>query len=447
MSADPTIAAGAGATAADAAAVNAATVEAAVAGTAPGAPVDAPTTSGYAVKPLYLTAPFAMLVLFVVWTAIPSFLIPVQVQAITGETDASSLAFASVFGSVAAMIGNPVFGRLSDRTRSRFGRRTPWIAVCGIIGALVVFLQGSASSIVMLGVCWAATNLILNGFQAAFVATVPDRVPRNRLGVMSSLIGAGLNAGVLVGSLMFVFFPQLASSAGYTVLAVLIVIATLLFVLVSPDRDSREQAREPFRLGEFLRGFWVSPRTHPDFAWVFLSRVAIMLGYFMLFAFLLFAMQDYIGLSPDEALQQGALVFTINGACSIVGSLVSAPFADKPGRLKGFVLVAGLLLAVSLTVPLFSATLTGMMVFAVLNGFAFGLYMAVDTALVNKVLPVAADAGKDLGIMNVAMVLPQVISAVVGAAVVALVGYWGLFLVASIIAIIGAVAVLPVRKI
>ncbi|MBN9613850.1 MAG: MFS transporter, partial [Actinobacteria bacterium] len=272
MSADPTIAAGAGATAADAAAVNAAAVEAAVASAeaAPGAPDGAPPQSGYAVKPLYLTAPFAMLVLFVVWTAIPSFLIPVQVQTITGQTDTSSLAFASVFGSVAAMIGNPIFGQLSDRTRSRFGRRTPWIAVCGIIGALVVFLQGSASSIVMLGVCWAATNLILNGFQAAFVATVPDRVPRNRLGVVSSLIGAGLNAGVLVGSLMFVFFPQLASSAGYTVLAVLIVVATLLFVLVSPDRDARELPREPFRLGEFLRGCWVSPRKHPDFGWVFL---------------------------------------------------------------------------------------------------------------------------------------------------------------------------------
>jgi len=413
------------------------------------APLDAtaPATGGYAVRPLYLTAPFAMAVLFVVWTAVPSFLIPIQVQAITGQTDTSSLAFASVFGSVAAMIGNPIFGRLSDRTRTRFGRRTPWIAVCGIGGALVVLLQGSASSIVLLGVCWAATNLVLNGFQAAFVATIPDRVPRNRLGLVSSLVGAGLNAGVLIGSLMFVFFPGLASSSGYVVLAVLIAAATVLFVLLSPDRDSRELPREPFRLGEFLRGFWVSPRKHPDFAWVFLSRVAIMLGYFMLFAFLLFAMQDYVGLAPEEALQQGALVFTINGACSIAGSLLSAPFADRPGRLKAFVLIAGLLLAASLTVPLFSATLTGMMVFAVLNGFAFGLYMAVDTALVNKVLPVVSDAGKDLGIMNIGMVLPQVISAVVGAGVVALVGYWGLFLVASVIAIIGALAILPVRKI
>lgn len=405
------------------------------------------TPAGHAVRPLYLTAPFAMMVLFIVWTAIPSFLIPIQVQAITGQTDTSSLAFASVFGSVAAMIGNPVFGQLSDRTRSRFGRRTPWIAVCGIAGAVVVLLQGSASSIVMLGVCWAATNLVLNGFQAAFVATVPDRVPRNRLGLVSSLVGAGLNAGVLVGSLMFVFFPELASSSGYVVLAVLIVVATLLFLVVSPDRDSRELPRTPFRLGEFLRGFWVNPRKHPDFAWVFLSRVAIMLGYFMMFAFLLFAMQDYIGLSPEDALQQGALVFTVNGACSIVGSLVSAPFADRPGRLKGFVLVAGLLLAFSLTVPLFSATLTGMMVFAVLNGFAFGLYMAVDTALVNKVLPDTADAGKDLGIMNIGMVLPQVISALVGAGVVALLGYWGLFFVAAVIAVVGALAVLPVRKI
>lgn len=401
----------------------------------------------FAYRPMFFTAPFVMLVLFIVWTAVPSFLIPIQVQQLAGGTDTGSLAFASVFGSVAAMIGNPIFGRLSDRTRSRFGRRTPWMLVCGVGGALVMLLQSNAGSILMLGVCWAATNLVLNGFQAAFVATVPDRVPKSKLGAVSSLVGAGLNAGVLVGSLIFVFFPDIAATWGYEIIAGLILLATLVFVIGSPDRDSRDLQTEPFNLGKFVRSFWVNPRKHPDFAWVFVSRVAIMMGYFMMFAFLMFALQDYVGLSMEEALPQAALLFTINGAFSVVGSLVAAPFADKPGRLKVFVFVAGILLALSLTIPLFSATMAAMMGFAVINGLAFGLYMSVDTALVNKVLPVAADAGKDLGIMNVAMVLPQVISAVVGAAVVGLFGYFGLFAIASVIAIIGALAVLPVRKI
>jgi MFS family permease len=382
-----------------------------------------------------------------VWTAVPSILLPVQVQTLTGTTDAGALALASVLGTVAAAIANPVFGHLSDRTRSRFGRRAPWIVAGALSGAVVLLLQIAAPSIAVLGLCWAATCLTLNAFQAAFMAVVPDRVPTERIGLASSLVGTGLNAGVLVGSLMFVVFPSLAGPGGYVLLAILIVAAAVVFVVVSPDSDSRELPHQPFGLRDFLTAFWVSPRRYPDFAWVFIARVLLMLGYFLLFAFLMFALQDYIGLKQDQAVQQAALLFAVNGAASVVGSLLAAPIADRSGRLKIFVLIAGGGLALSLVIPLVQANMIAMYVFAVVNGIAFGVYMSVDTALVNRVLPRPEDAAKDLGIMNLGMVIPQVLSASIGAVVVAVVGYAGLFAIAAVIAVIGALAILPVRKV
>jgi MFS family permease len=398
--------------------------------------------------PLYVTMPLANIVLYTVWTAIPGFLLPAQVQRLTGSTDVSALGLASTLGAIAATIGNPILGQLSDRTRSRFGRRAPWMVACALAGAVAMLLQSAAPSILLLGIAYAGTNLVLNGFQAALTAVVPDRFPREKLGLASSLMGVGLNTGVLVGSLLFVFFPGLAGGVGYYLLAVLIVAVAVAFAVISPDTSSQSLPREPFRLKQFLgSSFWVSPRKYPDFGWVFLARVLLMLGYWLVFVFFFYALQDYIGLSADRAVVASGTLFTVNGAASIAGSLIAAPLADRLGRLKVFVLIAGGGLALSLLIPLAMPSYQGMIVFAVVNGLAFGVYMAVDMALVNLVLPQAEDAAKDLGVMNISVALPQVLSSVIGAAVISAAGYRGLFVVSGAVALVGAVAVLPVKKV
>ncbi|MBT2542683.1 MFS transporter [Streptomyces sp. ISL-44] len=407
-----------------------------------------PSSPSRRLGPLYATMPLANVVLYTIWTAVPGFLLPVQVQRLTGSTDVSALSLASMLGAIAATIGNPILGQLSDRTRSRFGRRAPWMVACALVGAVVLLLQSAAPSILLLGIAYAGTNLILNGFQVALTAVVPDRFPPHKLGLASSLMGVGLNTGVLAGSLMFVFFPGLADEGGYYLLAALIIIAAFGFAVISPDTSSKDLPREPFRLKQFLtNSFWVSPRKHPDFAWVFLARVLLMLGYWLVFGFFFFALQDYIGLSAERAVVAAGTLYTVNGAASIVGSLIAAPLADRFGSLKTFVLIAGAGLALSLLIPLGKPDYQGMMAFAVVNGLAFGVYMAVDIALVNLVLPQAEDAGKDLGVMNISMALPQVLSSALGAVVISAVGYRGLFAVSGAVAIAGAIAVLPVKKV
>ncbi|KUO18076.1 MFS transporter [Streptomyces dysideae] len=397
--------------------------------------------------PLYATVPLANLVVYAVWTVVPGFLLPVTVQHLTGSTDVTSLGIASTLGTIAATLGNPVFGQLSDRTRSRFGRRTPWMVACALAGAIMLLLQSAASSITMLGITYAGTSLIINGFQAAMTAVVPDRFPSAKLNVASALMGVGLNAGVLTGSLLFTFFPGFAGPSGYYLMAGLIAVTAFVFAVASPDADSRDLPREPFRLGQFLRNFWISPRKHPDFAWVFLARVLLMLGYFMLFSFFFFALQDWVGLSPEQAVTAGGTLFAVNGAASVVGGLVTVPLAHRYGRLKIFVTASGIGLALSLLIPLLMPSYSGMVIYALVGGLAFGVYMAVDTALINKVLPHAEDAAKDLGIMNMASAFPQVLAASLGAVLVNTVGYGGLFAASALIAAAGALAVLPVRKI
>ena len=93
----------------------------------------------------------------------------------------------------------------------------------------------------------------------------------------------------------------------------------------------------------------------------------------------------------------------------------------------------------------FDAFLVGMAV----AGLGFGLYMAVDLALVADVLPDAKNAAKDLGVLNIAGALPFSIAPALAPVVLAIGSgsYPVLYAVAGLCALVGAAAILPVRKV
>ena len=65
----------------------------------------------------------ANLSIFILWGAIPGVLLPLQVTGLDPANKVASLALVTTIGAFAAMIAQPVAGAISDRTRSRFGRR------------------------------------------------------------------------------------------------------------------------------------------------------------------------------------------------------------------------------------------------------------------------------------------------------------------------------------
>ncbi|PJN11186.1 MFS transporter [Streptomyces sp. CB01635] len=409
---------------------------------------------------LYVTLPAANIALYLLWLGVGSFLLPIQVAQITGTNDTSALSTASTTGAVLATIGNPVFGQLSDRTRSRFGRRAPWILLCALLGALALVAQAHATSIATLGLSWGVVQFIMNGYQAALTAAMPDRVPVARYGTFSALVGLGVPLGTIAAALIIGGVPgtkfgldgviggfggRFAGENGYYLIAGVIVVAALVFVVLSPDRDARDLPREPFSLREFLGGFWVSPRRHPDFGWAFVSRLGVMLGYFIVLTYNLYLLADYIKVPPQDLLPTVGFLMVVNALCTVAATVLLGPLADKVGRVKPFVFASGIVAALALSLPMLWPTQGGMLTYNIVGGLAFGAYMAVDMALITKVLPRAADVGKDMGVINIANAGPQILAPTLAGWIVAAGGYEALFPVAAAVSLVGALGVLRVR--
>ncbi|MCE0538715.1 MFS transporter [Kineosporia rhizophila] len=122
--------------------------------------------------------------------------------------------------------------------------------------------------------------------------------------------------------------------------------------------------------------------------------------------------------------------------------------SDKVGRRKVFVIWSGLVTAAALLLFALVPTLAAAWVGAVLLGIGFGAYTAVDFALITQVLPAADDRAKDLGVINIAAALPQVLAPALAAAVLALeLGYAGVFGLAAAISVLGSVLVGRIRSV
>ncbi len=94
-----------------------------------------------------------------------------------------------------------------------------------------------------------------------------------------------------------------------------------------------------------------------------------------------------------------------------------------------------------------ASNFNGFVVGMAISGLGFGMYMAVDLALVADVLPDEDNVAKDLGVLNIAGALPFSI-APASAPAILLIGsgsYGVLYAVAGVCAIIGAVAILRVK--
>ena len=136
----------------------------------------------------------------------------------------------------------------------------------------------------------------------------------------------------------------------------------------------------------------------------------------------------------------------------LVGALLTAfvtgKMSDLSGRRKVFVIAASLVMAGSLVIPLLSPSVAGMFGLAAVFGLGYGVYLSVDAALMNEVLPAQEAAGKDLGILNVATTLPQAMTPVVVWALLTITGsYVAVFIAGIVFAVADALSVLPIRSV
>jgi MFS family permease len=378
-------------------------------------------------------------------------LLPNQVQAIAGSAHkVAALGLVTALGAVVAMIASPVAGALSDRTASRFGRRHPW-TICGaLVGAAALFLLTDQHTIAGVIFGWCLAQGGMNSMQASLNAAVPDHVPVSQRGLVSGWIGI---PGTLSAVLAVVLVTKVVTgSAGYALLAVLVVAFALPFALATQDPPLLPADRPPFAVRDFARSFWLSPRQNRDFAWAWLTRFVMYLGNSMAVLYLLYFLRDevhYSRLFPGQKAESGLLILVAIYTVGVVLTAVAGGLiSDRMGRRKLPVTVAGLVMAVSAVMLALWPTWPVAIVFAAVLGLGFGAHLSVDQALVTQVLPSAKTRAKDLGIISVASYGAQVLAPAIAALVVTqLGGYRILYLVAAVFTTLGALLVWKIRSV
>ncbi|MET0725808.1 MAG: MFS transporter [Leifsonia sp.] len=377
--------------------------------------------------------------IFMLWGAIPGLLLPLQITALDPANKIGNLAVVMTLGAFLAMFAQPIAGQVSDRTRSRFGRRAPWMVAGVLVGGLALIGLAVASTLFWIAVAWAAVQVSYNFAQGPLSAILPDRVPRRSRGTFASLVGMASMVGAVGGSIVAVGFAT-SIPAGYLFFAGFALIAITLLIVFNPDHSSVDMPKEPFTFGDFLRTFWVNPVRHPDFFWAFTGRLLLYTGYFAVTGYQLFILQDYIGLGED-AIALVPVFSLVSLAGIIVGTVVCGPLSDKFARRKIFVFISSVLVGVALLVPIIMPTTTGWFIMTVLSGLGFGAFQSVDQALMSEVLPSKKSFAKDLGVVNIAATLPQTLAPAVAGAIALTFGYIGLFPVGIVLSILGAFAV------
>ncbi|SKC79098.1 MFS transporter [Krasilnikoviella flava] len=370
----------------------------------------------------------------------------------TPETRAANLAVVTGVGAFFAFVANPVAGALSDRTTSRLGMRRPWLLWGVLLGAVGLLLIAFAPSIWVVVIGWAVTQAAMNGTQAALQALLPDQVAESQRARVSSLLGMAQQLAPLVGiALAFGFTAAGANEIWiFVVPTLLAVVGVLALVAVLKDRRLDPADVAPFHLGAFLKGFWVSPRRHPDFAWTFLGRFLMLFGFALYNTYQLYFLIDRFGFDDATALSWQLRLMVVQAAVMVVASLIGGVLSDRTGRRKIFVVVATLLAGAGLlTFALVQGP--GMLYLgALLFGAGLGAYFAVDLALVTDVLPNAeTEAAKNMGVFNIANALPQSVAPALAPVFLAVGAggnnYTALFAVSAVVVALGAVATLFIR--
>ena len=156
---------------------------------------------------------------------------------------------------------------------------------------------------------------------------------------------------------------------------------------------------------------------------------------------------EKIGSAEAEVPQQIFLSTLVQSVLVVAASLTGGRLSDRVGRRKIFVLTAAIVYGLALFVVAGAASFSGFLVGMAIGGLGFGMYVAVDLALVADVLP-NKDNAKDLGVFNIAAALPFSIAPAVAPAILAIGGgsYGVLYAVAGLCAVVGAFAILPVRR-
>jgi MFS family permease len=358
------------------------------------------------------------------WGALLLILLPGDMKTLAGEHKAQMLGYVTGFGAIPALIVPLISGAMSDRCQRKEGRRKPFIATGVILN--VIGLAMMASSVAVLKslpiyfVSYAVVQIGSNIASGAYMGVIPDVVPKSEHGKASGFMALMSQIGTLFGAIgVGMLIPSSAVLLRYGLIGAILLVGAMSYFGI---KENQLKKVDPFYLGEYIRSLWISPKDHPNFAWVWFTRFLVMMGFYSIMPFVNYYLVDVVGIAQDKVDSTApillGLILVVSSITGIYGGLIS----DRIGR-KRVVYLSNALITVVAPMFILCHNLISALLVGALFGLGYGAYISVDYALGTDVLPSKEDAGKDMAVWHIAMTLPQSIAAPIAGYLIAKPGF------------------------
>ena len=370
------------------------------------------------------------------WGALLISILPGEMKILAPSYRVLAISLFTGLSAVIAIAVPLVVGALSDRCVSAWGRRRPYMAIgvglnaFGLLCMALVFLLmprlpapvhaepgiGETLAALLTNPTYLAFLLAYmvvqfgnNVTSAAYMGVIPDLVPEDQRGTASGYMALMSQAGTLMGIVAMIAVGALGGGEAAKYATLVLVLVGVALVTILGIRENPLPVRPPKIVwSRYVRSLWIDPRQYPDFAWVWITRALVMLGFYSVLPFVNYYIDDVVRSRSVE--RDAGVVLAIILVASTASALKAGNLSDRIGR-KRVVYIANAVIAVFALGFIFCRTLEQVLVVGVLFGLGYGAYISVDYALGTDVLPSQKDAAKEMAVWHIAMTLPQSIAA------------------------------------
>ena len=404
----------------------------------------------------------------------------------------TALGLTTFAGLLIASLAQPLVGVLSDRTRSRWGQRLPFIVIGALLAAPCLYLiaLAPAFSVVVVGVL--ALQLAASTIMGPWQALIPDLVPASQRGRAAGLKAlfdiVALVIGRQVAGYLVSRAPEWGEAALVAAVSVPVVVYALALLLTvlglrrNTTTDARPQTTatavsektpvvsrpsraavvsnypEPLPEASLRRAlagtFVVDFRAHPAFLWWLINRLLFWTGFIALTTFLVFFVIDVGGLTAAAAQRYVGTLSVVLGVAVVAVTLPSGWLADRLGR-QPIVAASGLIAAFGTGLVVISHDLRVVTAAGVIVGLGVGLFLSANWALVTDIVP-RDEAARYLGLANIATAGGSALARLLGAALIdpvnqalgsSTAGYYLLYGLAGVLFALSALAMVPLKAV
>jgi MFS family permease len=382
---------------------------------------------------------------YIAFIPLLTLLLPLKAEAIDPAGRTGLLSQVAFWGALTAGLAGVLAGVIGDRTRHWRGGRSVWM-IAGLIGTVGSYgLIHAATTQTTLMTAIIALQISLNFMLNPLAATLPERVPARQRGMVAGFAGLAFPLSSLFGALAIgVWLTGEAQRLGLVVAATVILMLPFIAVTLRST---------PMPVRTSSNGFSLVALADRDFLIAFGSRLMVQTSVALNVLYLLFFLDQEA--DAQRALVDVRIEVVVGGllatstVMSVVAGLIGGKVSDRIGRRRPLVFAGAVLLSGGALLMAAVPAWPGPWIAQALLGLGIGLYGSTDAALAAEVLPSPQNAGRDLGLLNVAMTAAQMLAPVLG--LLALTWFSGdlqlVYVMAGAFAFLGGASVLGIRRV